>query len=280
MLEDNKPHNPLIYKLNKSNSIPGTTFRLPSRGKSYTNGELADDVKDGEVLIYPMSTLDEIYLKTPDMLFQGTAIEKSISRCCPQVLQPLNLLSKDVDYILTCMRLVSYGNILIVPFTCTCEKGKDKEVDLEVPISDFLNKTKNMTDDEVNKLSFELDGFAIKTRYVTFGQMVLLNQENMNNGDNPDDIFKTFITNVAANIESIDNVDDNSMIVEFLKAQQRKFQMGLLKHIQDVNEWGMNFDYKFKCKYCDKNKSVSISLNPASFFSEPSNQDQATKSAD
>lgn len=268
--------NPLINKLHKSNAMPGVTFRLPSMGLPYKNGEISDEVKDGEVVVFPMSTLDEIYLKTPDMLYQGTAIEKTVSRCCPQILKPLELLSKDIDYILTCMRLVSYGNILTVSYKCEC--AKSKEVELAVPISDFLKGTKSITNDDVKKLDFELDGFIFKTKFVTLGQMITLNQDNSSNdGDTPEHIFDTFIKNLSVNIESIDSVDDQELIIEFLKAQQRKFQMDVLKHVQDVNNWGMNFDYKFKCKWCNKEKTTSIALNPVSFFTEPSSQAQSNK---
>lgn len=273
--------NPLIYKMLKSNAIPGTTFRLPSKGLPYTNDELSPEVKDGEVIVYPMSTLDEIYLKSPDMLFQGTAVEKTISRCCPQVLKPLELLAKDIDYILTCMRQVSYGNILTVPYDCECEKAKT--VELQIPISEFLSKTKTMSDKNSKKLTFELDGFLLKTKYVRFGEMIKLNQENvLGDADdtNPDVIFETFIKNISANIESIDDVTDSPMIIEFMKAQQRSFQMAVLKKIQDINNWGVNFEYKFTCKYCDKPKTTLVALNPVSFFTEPSSQDQSNKNDD
>lgn len=273
--------NPLIYKMLKSNSIPGTTFRLPSKGIPYTNGELSNEVVEGEVIIYPMSTLDEIYLKSPDMLFQGTAVEKTISRCCPQVLKPLELLAKDIDFILTCMRQVSYGNILTVTYECECEKSKP--VDLQIAISDLINKTKVISDKNSNKLVFELDGFLIKTKYVRFGEMIKLNQENVldeSDENSPDVIFSTFIKNVSVNIESIDDIVDHDTIAEFLKVQQRSFQMAILKKIQSVNNWGVNFDYKFTCKYCDTPKTTSVALNPVSFFTEPSSQEQSNKNDD
>jgi hypothetical protein len=271
--EEKTKFNPLIHKMHKTNLMPGVTFRLPSRGLSYTNGELSDEVVDGEIIVHPMSTLDEIYLKSTDMLFQGTAVQKTVARCCPQILKPLELLSKDVDYILTCMRQVSYGNILSVPFTCNCANAKDTE--LSVPISDFLTNTKTITDESMKLLSFELDGFQIKSKYVTFGQMVKINQDTMTESsvlDEPEEIFSIFIKNISANINNIDGVVDQELIIEFLKAQNRQFQMAVLKHIQDVNDWGVNFEYKFVCKYCKNNQKISIALNPVSFFTEPSSQ--------
>ena len=113
---EQKRENPLLKRKNK---FPGETYRLPSKGLLYFNGELDEEVKDGEVIIYPMTTLDEIYMKTPDMLFQGTAIDTVFKRCIPQIKQPLNLLSNDVDYLLAALRKVSYGNHILINHNCS-----------------------------------------------------------------------------------------------------------------------------------------------------------------
>jgi hypothetical protein len=270
-----KQDNPLINKLNRSNVMPGMTFRLPSKGIPYKGTDIiSDEVLDGEVVVHPMNTLDEIYLKTPDMLFQGTAIDKVIGRCCPQILKPTQLLAKDVDYLLTCLRLISYGNLLQVPYTCECPNAK--EVELQVPISDFLNKTKEMKGAD---LVFELNGFQITLKYVNFENMIKLNQENRDLS-NPDELFETFLGNIAVNIESVDVITDRDQITEWLRVIDRKFQMDILNKIEKVNNWGINLEYKFTCKYCSKKKSVPIALNPVSFFTEPSSQDQQTSEED
>jgi len=88
--------NPLLTRV----EMPGSTFQLPSRGLFYDNGELRDDVEMGEVHVHPMSAFDEILMKTPDALFSGEAVHKVFLRCIPQVLQPVELLAKDVDFLL------------------------------------------------------------------------------------------------------------------------------------------------------------------------------------
>lgn len=267
--------NPLLIKMMKSNVMPGMTFRLPSNGVPYTNGEIDSDTQNGEILVHPMSTLDEIYLRTPDMLFQGTAIEETISRCCPQIKKPLDLLAKDVDYILSCMRLVSYGNMLTVPYKCECEAST--VIDVEVPINNFINKAKSISKKDLEKLKFELEGFLIELKYVTFRSMLLLGQENIeNNETTPKEIFSKLIKDLTATIKNIDGIDDQEMIYEFLSKQNRKFQLSLANHIRDANDWGMQYDYPVTCKWCGEQGNVTISLNPVSFFTEPLNRDQPT----
>ena len=97
--------NPLLKALLKV--MPPTTIRLPSKGLLYKNGELDDEVIDGQIILYPMNTLDEIIIRNSDMLLQGTAIEQVIGRCAPQVKKPMELFSKDIDYILVFLRKIS-----------------------------------------------------------------------------------------------------------------------------------------------------------------------------
>jgi hypothetical protein len=119
-------NNPLLRRFSH---MPPETFRLPSGGVFYTDGELDPEVVNGEVVVYPMTAIDEITIKSPDMLYQGSAIEKVFNRCIPQVLKPMKLLTKDVDYLMVCLRIVTYGKMLDLTWQCppTCEKRIEKE---------------------------------------------------------------------------------------------------------------------------------------------------------
>lgn len=111
--------NPLLEKI----ELPGRRFRLPSRGQFYTNGELDPEVEDGEVQIFSMTAIDEISMRSPEYLFNGQAIERVFNRCVPEIKKPLELLSVDVDYILTAIRIVSYGDIIEINLRCPkCEE--------------------------------------------------------------------------------------------------------------------------------------------------------------
>ena len=101
--------NPLIER----SRIPGEIHRLPSRGIFYTNGELDGSVRDGELQIFPMTLIDEITMKSPDLLFSGDAVKQVLGRCVPQVLKPGQLLSKDVDFLMLVIRKASYGDLEI-----------------------------------------------------------------------------------------------------------------------------------------------------------------------
>ena len=108
--------NPLLARVN----LPGETFKLPSGGILYDDDEISSDVKDGELHVLPMTTYDEILLRTPDLLFSGDAIKQVFNRCVPQVTNPMLLFAKDVDFLLLCLRKVTYGDEMEVPYTHTC----------------------------------------------------------------------------------------------------------------------------------------------------------------
>ena len=114
----------------------GSTFQLPSRGLFYKKGELRDDVEMGEVHVHPMSAYDEILMKSPDQLYSGESVDKVFRRCIPQILNPSELISKDVDFLLVCLRQVTYGNDMEVTYTHSCEDAKSNSY--IIPLSDFI----------------------------------------------------------------------------------------------------------------------------------------------
>lgn len=125
--------NPLMKKI----QLPGKRFRLPSRGHFYNDGELADSVVNGEIEVLSMSSVDEISLRTPEFLFTGEAIERVFKRCIPEVKKPLKLLAPDVDFLLACLRIVSYGGIYEIKVRCPkCEERQKEEN--EVKLQEFI----------------------------------------------------------------------------------------------------------------------------------------------
>lgn len=150
--------NPLLSKIR----LPGKRFRLPSRGLFYTNDELAESVTDGEIEVFSMTTIDEISLRSPEFLFSGEALDKVIKRCVPEVNEPLKLLSRDVDYILACLRIVSYGGTYQINTRCPeCEKKQEQinALKMEAFLAEIEEKAKEqevsynlaLLDDKVQK---------------------------------------------------------------------------------------------------------------------------------
>ena len=128
--------NPLLSKV----SLPGETFRLPSGGLFYEDNELSSSVKDGEVMVNPMTAMDELLLKSPDKLLSGESVTDVFTNCIPDILNPSDLLAKDVDYLLMCLRMVSYGPNIEIRATHDCEDAKEHSY--SIPLRPLILKAK------------------------------------------------------------------------------------------------------------------------------------------
>lgn len=253
--------NPLIEKLSK---MPGQSFRIPSMGKLYTNGELDDEVKNGEILLYPMATLDEIYMRTPDMLFQGTAIEKVISRCAPQIKKPLKLFAQDVDYILTCLRKISNGNF--IPIKHECSKCNHK-AEYNIDIDHFINNSKSFNPDSLSKMEIDLsNNFHISLKPATIEEMLSILQIPDDTVTTPEDMEELITKNLLAVIKSVDGENDREFITEWLKKLPSKIKLEFSQKLDVVNNWGPKFSYNIICEVCEHSDFIETAINPLFFF--------------
>lgn len=265
MTEQVTETNPLLQHL----KLPGETFRLPSQGLFYTSGELAEEVKNGELHVYPMTALDEIVMKSPDMLFTGKAIVEVFERCIPQVQKPLELLARDVDYLLACLRVVTYGQTLTVDFTHDCENAKEHQY--EVDVRPLIQQARSI-DPTTIKTTYVLtlpNGQVVHLRPTTFNTVLELGQASGAGDKEPslDEVKRSLVSVVADVIDNIDNVHDRRMVSEWVE----KAPAGWIKMITDavdrIGDWGVDFVVPTKCKDCGKPVDLMIGTNPISFFS-------------
>lgn len=287
-------HNPLLDRFNK---MPPETFRLPSGGVLYNNGEIDPEVTNGELILYPMTTVDEITIRSPDMLFQGTAITSVFSRCIPQVKKPLELLSNDVDFLLICLRIITYGNNLEIYWNCPkCSESDSKESEIDVkitreePVSDVppttfdnirqtynVNLSKIVNDaaplNYVNNPAFTLNvptGEVVKLRPPTFKEMLKLYQYNTDKIDTPEEMVEFILNSILSVIESVDGDSNKDDIKEWGKRCKAPVLTYIQNKIQEVNNWGSNHEYEFICPKCKHVSTGEVPLNPISFFTTPS----------
>lgn len=292
--------NPLLARFNK---IPPETFRIPSGGVLYNNGELDEEVVNGELIIYPMTTVDEITMRSPDMLFQGTAIEKVFNRCIPQIKKPFDMLSNDVDYLIVCLRMVTYGDKIEIFWECPhCAKSKNTEDNSsnteytvnQVRSDDVVERAKAMAEGAVNvrptyvidlnnflrnsislslteKFTLTLDsGEVVKLRPSTFGDMIKLHQRDISKITTPEEMVDFILDGVLSVVAGVDGCTNAEFIAEWAK----KINPLDLRKIQDsistANDWGMTQEYTFTCKKCNHESVQQIPLNPIDFFTAPS----------
>lgn len=160
--------NPLIEK-HRSN-IPGMTFRLPSLGYFYDEGVLAEDVVDGEVVIYPMRLREELAMKSLDSIFQGRAVLDTVRYCVPQILKPEKIISEDIDYILTAIKKMTHGEH--ITYRMRCIPLEDK---LQEAVDGFDDTTEELAKSEMDESSRKEDlqiDEQLEQRLEEFNQML------------------------------------------------------------------------------------------------------------
>jgi hypothetical protein len=267
--------NPLMSRVNK---MPGETIRLPSLGRFYTNGELSEGSVNGEILLNPMTMTDEIMMKSPDFLFQGIAIDRVFRRCSPNILKPMDLLSSDVDFILTHLRRISFGPKIEIPFTCANPDCKHEQ-EVNIPLEYFTQSVKELDIehfDEKFTVRTESDDRLVTLKPITFREFLIIQQVNVDSLNDPEFMEDYALDTYASIIKSVDMLENNSeqnraFIKEWLNSIPRGDAKIIADAVNGIQDWGMTFSYKAKCTKCKKVNELSTELNPTAFFIQPSN---------
>jgi DNA-directed RNA polymerase subunit M/transcription elongation factor TFIIS len=110
---------------------PALYTSLVSGGRFWPEGSINLPVT-GEVPVYPMTAKDEITLRTPDALLNGTAVVEIIHSCCPVINNAWEMPSVDVDALLIAIRIASYGESMTTSSKCPqCGEEHDYSINLQ-----------------------------------------------------------------------------------------------------------------------------------------------------
>jgi hypothetical protein len=257
--------NPLITGL----KLPGRIFQLPSRGLFYTNGELADDIKNGEIHVLPMSALDEISIKNPDQLFSGDAIKAVFSQCIVGINKPTELLAKDVDAIMLFLRTVTYGAAYEFNARHGCDGGKDHSYVANV--DELINGMKLIdptTAVDLYTLTLA-NGQVVKLKPNKYQQVLDLIKANENKTEiTADDQRRNLISMLLGVIISVDGITDQKQITEWIGKLPGPMVRKIGSKIENISDWGPVLTWKCKCRDCGNDFEIELPINPVSFFIE------------
>lgn len=116
--------------LSKHFRQPAIFIKLPSQGQYWPKDSIELPVT-GDLPVYPMTTKDEILLRTPDALINGTGVVQVIQSCIPNITDPWQMPSIDVDACLIAIRIASYGNKMDLDTTCpNCKTEESRSIEL------------------------------------------------------------------------------------------------------------------------------------------------------
>jgi hypothetical protein len=256
--------NPLLSKL----KLPGRIFQLPSRGLFYSNGELDASATEAEVHVHPMSAIDEINLKNPDMLFSGKAITSVVQSCIPDIKKPTELYGKDIDALMLYLRLVTYGSDYDITVMHTCENAKSHSyiINLEEVLHNLMYLDPTIYDDLYN---FTLsNGQKISLQPIKYSHILDILRANEGKKElTAEDLKNNLIMNLLNVIKSVDDISDKKMIKEWILAAPAPFATKIAEAIEKTNNWGVNTEVQIQCKDCGEVFTIELPLNPVNFFS-------------
>ncbi len=254
--------NPLLARV----EMPGSTFQLPSRGLFYFNGELSDDVQMGEVHVSPMSAFDEILMKSPDQLYSGESVEKVFRRCIKQVLNPTKLLAKDVDFLLVCLRQVTYGEEMKVVYEHTCDDAKRNEYIIN--LSDFLGSTVRLDPTTIGKnytVTME-NGQIVELHPPKFIDVLKMFQDTENINITPENELELSLFVIQSVIKSVDEITNQPQIREWISSISAGWIRSITDTIEAASDFGADYTLHTKCQDCGEDIEIHTPINPISFF--------------
>jgi rubredoxin len=261
---------------------PALYLKLPSEGKFYKEGsiELPDNK---EVPIFPMTAIDEITSKTPDALFNGTAVADIIKSCVPNIKDPWAIPVMDIDPILISVRAATNSNEMDVNSICPAcnEEGK-----YGVNLIGLLNGLSAGNYDDV----IEVDELKFKFNPLSYKQVNDLNLKQFSVSQlarNMDDVtddeerkkistsliqeLNTLSVNlVSESIEYIATpssmVTDKSFIVDFLQNCDKKTFELLKDTTIKLRDGSQLKPMKIKCVNCGHDYDQALTINVTDFF--------------
>jgi hypothetical protein len=263
---------------------PAVFLKLPSQGRFWVEDSLTLPA-NGELPVYPMTTKDEITLRTPDALINGTGVVSVIQSCIPAITNAWNMPSVDVDACLIAIRIASYGSEMNVTTTCPkCKHVDDHTVNLtdaleQIQMPNFIEF--KIADDLIVKLKPQ-NYFSInRTNSITYEEQRIinvLNSANMSSEDKEKNLKEITDKLIDLNVDNLTNsteyvlLADGNRVVnpKFIKEFYTNTSGALIKKVQDqlsaIAAMAGLKPYNNSCSECSTDYKTEVTFDYASFF--------------
>ena len=262
---------------------PVIHLRLPSGGRFYPPGAL-NMPPSGELPVLPMTAVDEIVTRTPDALFNGSAIPDIISSCIPAIRDPWSIPSVDLNTILVAMRLASYGHKMDVTSTCpNCKNNNEFDLDLRL-IMDSLKTPDYDTPLVLGDLTISFVPLSYRQinqnsqmQFEDQKHMQALNSTDMDTEQRLTMLSESFkkitaltIRAIAVSISSIQTPDalvtEPEYILEFLNNCEKDIFQQIRDHAIALRQAGEIKPLNITCSECSHQYKQDFSLDMSNFF--------------
>ena len=266
---------------------PAIHIRLPSQGRFYPPGTLTETANN-EYPVLPMTTMDEITYRTPDALFNGSAVVSVIESCVPNIRDAWRVPSVDIDTILVAIRIATYGHTMDITTRCpNCSTESDYGVDLRrvmeriqapdydapLEIDDLKIFFKTMDYAQINENSMRQFEDQ-KTMQVLQDADLDDKQKLTQLGEVLKKITEFTSLAMAQNIDRIQTPDhvvtNTDHILELLVNSDRNLFSKLRARIIEIKQSSELRPLDMKCNNCGHEYQQTYTLDMTSFFADAS----------
>jgi len=266
---------------------PALFLKLPSDGQFWTNGSL-DMPPNKELPVLPMTAIDEITYRTPDALFNGSAVASVIQSCVPGIKNAWKTPAIDLTAILIAIRIATYGSDMDVTSSCpACQIEGEYTLDLHTLLSgakhlDFSKAVKHgdleiyfksidyQTQNTLNTQQFEQQRIIQAVQQSSEPEEQKLAQIN----NALKEITKLTILTIQHSIAGIRTpsafVTEPEFIEDFLNNCDRTVFTTIRDHVIQMREDSDLPPMPVTCTECKHEYTQTITLDSTSFFAAAS----------
>lgn len=274
----NSAANPLFKHFRQ----PSVYIKLPGQGKFWATGSL-DLPPTGEIAIYPMTVKDEVLIKTPDALMNGSGVVDVIQSCCPNIKDAWQTPAIDLDAILIAIRIASYGAVMDIDTKCPqCGAENTHGVDLRIVLDEVRPPTYDPI--TINDLVFQFKPQTFKNlnanNIISYEQQKLiatLASSELSEDEKIAQFQQMFPKLTDLNIMAVVNciegiqvnrdlVTDPEHIKEFVSNCDRATYQSIKDKIDEYIEASKIQPIHAQCIECSNQYTTEITFEQANFF--------------
>ena len=261
---------------------PAVYLKLPSSAKFY-DAEILDMPPTGELPIFPMTAIDEVTVKTPDALFNGSAVAELIKSCVPNFKNPWAVNSVDLDAVLIAIRAASSGGNLEVDSSCpACKESSTYGINLlnvlgqmqapnydnELEVNELKVKFRPLTYKEMNQAN--MSQFELQKIFVALEQV----EDETVRLQKTQEALKA-VTELTINILSLtidyirtptSIVNEKEFIIDFLNNCDKLAYNAIREHQANLKSSTEIKPLGIKCVSCQHEYKQPFTLNSTDFF--------------
>jgi hypothetical protein len=230
-----------------------------------------------------MTAVDEMTVRTPDALFNGTAVVDLIKSCIPNIIDPWAINSIDLDAVIVAIRAASNNGKLDIETTCpACEETTSYDINLmnmlgqlsdvdyntKLELNELKFKFRPLTQAESNKN--EMDQFEIQKLLATLEDF----QESEEKKSHMTEAIRRLNTLVmkiiSSTIEYIETpesrVTEQMYIHDFLVNTDKGTNDAIREYSLKLKNESQLKPIHIKCIHCANEYDQKVVLNVTDFF--------------